>query len=276
MPELPEVETVRRGLAPVLEGQRLERVQIRRADLRFPFPDGFGQRLTGRTVTSVGRRAKYLLIELDDETILISHLGMSGSFRIYPENPPELDKHDHVVFGTSEGQEIRYNDPRRFGFMILTTRAELADHKMLHKIGPEPVFPGLDAKQLAARLAGRAAPIKAALLDQTVIAGIGNIYACEALFNAGISPKRKAASIKGARVDRLATAIKDVLMKAIDAGGSSLKDHRQPSGELGYFQHEFHVYGRTGEPCPNCGDGVTIKQMTQSGRSTFFCSRCQR
>lgn len=276
MPELPEVETVRRGLAPVLEGQRLERVQIRRADLRFPFPDGFGQRLTGRTVKSVGRRAKYLLIALDDETVLISHLGMSGSFRIYLEDAPELDKHDHVVFVTSDGKEVRYNDPRRFGFMELTTTSELADHKMLHKIGPEPVFPGIDGKELAARLSGRAAPIKAALLDQSVIAGIGNIYACEALFNAGISPKRKAASIKGARAAKLATAIKEVLLKAIDAGGSSLKDHRQPSGELGYFQHEFHVYGRTGDPCPKCGDGVTIKQMVQSGRSTFFCSRCQR
>ncbi len=276
MPELPEVETVRRGLAPVLEGQRLERVQTRRADLRFPFPDGFGQRLTGRTVKSVGRRAKFLLIGLDDETVLISHLGMSGSFRIYPKDPPELDKHDHVVFVTSEGQEVRYNDPRRFGFMELTTKSEMPEHKMLNKLGPEPVFPGLDGPALAARLAGRAAPIKAALLDQSVIAGIGNIYACEALFNARISPKRKAASIKGTRADRLAKAIKDVLIKAIDAGGSSLKDHRQPSGELGYFQHEFHVYGRTGDACPACGGGATIKQMTQSGRSTFFCSQCQR
>ncbi|NQW01868.1 MAG: bifunctional DNA-formamidopyrimidine glycosylase/DNA-(apurinic or apyrimidinic site) lyase [Rhodospirillales bacterium] len=276
MPELPEVETVRRGLAPVLLGHRLDRVQIRRADLRFPFPDGFGQRLTGRTVVTVGRRAKYLLIGLDDGTVLISHLGMSGSFRIYHDNPPPLDSHDHVIWRTSEGVEVRYNDPRRFGFMELTTVAELATHKMLEKIGPEPVYPGLDGPALAARLRGRATPIKAALLDQHVIAGIGNIYVCEALFMAGISPRRKADSVRGRRADKLAAAIREVLLKAIAAGGSSLKDHRQPSGELGYFQHAFQVYGRTGNPCPVCASGVTIKQITQSGRSTFFCSQCQR
>ena len=218
MPELPEVETVRRGLVPVLEGRRLERVQLRRADLRFPFADGFGQRLTGRTVVSVGRRAKYLLIGLDDETVVISHLGMSGSFRIYKDQPPALDTHDHVIWRTSDGVEVRYNDPRRFGFMELTTQAELASHVRLQKIGPEPVFPGLDGPQLAARLRGRAAPIKAALLDQSVIAGIGNIYACEALFMAGISPKRKADSVRGKRADKLAQAIQTVLLKAIEAG----------------------------------------------------------
>lgn len=276
MPELPEVETVRRGLAPVFEGQRLERVQIRRADLRFPFADGFGQRLTGRQVTAVRRRAKFLLIHLDDETVLISHLGMSGSYRIYMENPPPLDKHDHVIFVTSGGHEVRYNDPRRFGFMELTSTGEMQTHKMLEKIGPEPVFPGLDGKQLAARLKGRAAPIKAALLDQKVIAGIGNIYACEALFMAGISPKRKAHTVQGKRADRLAQAIREVLLKAIEAGGSSLKDHRQPDGELGYFQHSFQVYGQAGNPCPGCSEGVTIKQINQSGRSTFYCSRCQK
>lgn len=276
MPELPEVETVRRGLAPVLEGHRLERVQMRRADLRFPFPDGFGQRLTGRQVTSVGRRAKFLLISLDDGTVLIAHLGMSGSFRIYETDPPELDKHDHVVFVTSDGCEIRYNDPRRFGFMDLTSIAEMAAHPMLNKIGPEPVFPGLDGRALAARLKGRAAPIKAALLDQSVIAGIGNIYACEALFMAGLSPRRKAMSVQGGRADKLATAIQDVLLKAIDAGGSSLKDHRQTNGELGYFQHSFQVYGRAGHACPVCGPEGAINKITQSGRSTFFCPRCQR
>lgn len=276
MPELPEVETVRRGLAPVLEGNRLERVQLRRANLRFPFPDGFGQRLTGRTVITVQRRAKFLLIHLDDGTVLISHLGMSGSFRIYKNDPPPIAKHDHVIFVTSAGYEVRYNDPRRFGFMDLTTVDDMPTHKMIEKIGPEPVFPGLDGPELAARLLGRAAPIKAALLDQKVIAGIGNIYACEALFMAGISPKRKAQSVQGQRAERLSVAIKDVLLKAIEAGGSSLKDHRQPTGELGYFQHNFKVYGRTGEPCPSCGDGVTIKQINQSGRSTFFCSLCQR
>ena len=275
MPELPEVETVRRGLAPALEGQTLERVQMRRADLRFPFPEGFGQRLTGKRVKTVGRRAKFLLIELDDETVLISHLGMSGSFRIYETNPPELDKHDHVIFVTSEGTEIRYNDPRRFGFMDLTMQSEMAKHPMLEKIGPEPVYPGLDGAGLAERLKGRAAPIKAALLDQRVIAGIGNIYASEALFMAGISPRRKAASVQGGRALKLADAIQKVLLKAIEAGGSSLKDHRQTSGELGYFQHHFQVYGRAGETCPNCGPTVQIKQIMQSGRSTFFCSSCQ-
>lgn len=276
MPELPEVETVRRGLVPVLEGHRLDRVQLRRADLRFPFPDGFGQRLTGRHVRSVGRRAKFLLITLDNGTILISHLGMSGSFRIYENNPPELDKHDHVVFVTSGGCEIRYNDPRRFGFMVLTSEHEISEHSMLAKIGPEPVFPGLDGAALAARLKGRNAPIKAALLDQSVIAGIGNIYACEALFAAGISPRRKAASVQGGRAEKLAAAIQSVLMKAIEAGGSSLKDHRQPSGELGYFQHSFQVYGRAGQACPGCGPEGLINQISQSGRSTFFCPRCQR
>ncbi len=276
MPELPEVETVRRGLVPVLEGRRLERIQMRRADLRFPFPDGFGQRLTGRQVTSVGRRAKFLLITLDDGTVLISHLGMSGSFRIYETDPPELDKHDHVVFITSDGCEIRYHDPRRFGFMDLTSVAEMVAHPMLAKIGPEPVFPGLDGPALAARLKGRAAPIKAALLDQSLIAGIGNIYACEALFMAGLSPRRKAKSVQGGRADKLAGAIQSVLMKAIEAGGSSLKDHRQPSGELGYFQHSFQVYGRTGQDCPACGPTGVVHQITQSGRTTFFCPRCQR
>ena len=276
MPELPEVETVRRGLTPALEGQVLSRVQMHRPNLRFPFPDGFGQRLTGKTVKSVGRRAKFLLITLDDGTVLISHLGMSGSFRIYEADPPTLDKHDHVVFKISNGFEIRYNDPRRFGFMDLTTEAEMHDHPMLLKIGPEPVHPGLSGPELAARLKGKAAPIKAALLDQSVIAGIGNIYACEALFRAGISPKRKAGSVQGKRAEKLAAAIQDVLLKAIEAGGSSLKDHRQTSGELGYFQHSFQVYGRAGEACSVCGPDVPISQMTQSGRSTFFCSRCQR
>jgi len=276
MPELPEVETVRCGLAPALEGHTLARVQMRRADLRFPFPEGFGQRLTGKRVKRVGRRAKFLLIELDDETVLISHLGMSGSFRIYEQDPPELDKHDHVVFVTSQGTEIRYNDPRRFGFMDLTTQSEMVDHPMLKKIGPEPIHPGLDGAALATRLKDRAAPIKAALLDQSVIAGIGNIYACEALFMAGISPRRKAGSVQGGRAVKLAEAIQQVLLEAIEAGGSSLKDHRQTSGELGYFQHKFQVYGRAGDSCSRCGPAVQIKQINQSGRSTFFCSRCQR
>jgi len=276
MPELPEVETVRRGLAPVLEGRTLERVQLRRESLRFPFPDGFGQRLTGKQVKSVSRRAKFLMITLEDGTVLISHLGMSGRFRIFKDTPPALEAHDHVILQTSDGVEIRYNDPRRFGFMDLTSEEELGTYPMLNRLGPEPVHPGLDGKALAERLAGRGAPIKAALLDQAVIAGIGNIYACEALHMAGISPRRKARTVQGKRAGRLATAIQDVLMRAIEAGGSSLRDHRQPSGELGYFQHRFQVYGRTGEGCPRCGESHPIAQITQSGRSTFFCSRCQR
>jgi len=276
MPELPEVETVRRGLAPAMEGHVLVQAKMHRPNLRFPFPDGFGQRLIGKTVKSLSRRAKFLLITLDDGTILITHLGMSGSFRIYAAPPPPLDKHDHVVFSISNGFEIRYNDPRRFGFMDLTTEAEMAKHPMLAKIGPEPVHPGLSGPEMAGRLKGKAAPIKAALLDQSVIAGIGNIYASEALFIAGISPKRKANSVQGKRAEKLAAAIHEVLMKAIEAGGSSLRNHRQTSGELGYFQHSFQVYGRAGKPCSVCGPGVLVRKTTQSGRSTFFCSRCQR
>jgi len=276
MPELPEVETVRRGLHPVLHGRRLTRVVTRRENLRFPFPDGFGQALTGRQVTAVERRAKYLLITLDRDVVLICHLGMSGSFRIYPDNPPILDAHDHVLFLTSENVEIRYHDPRRFGSMDICPLDRLGDYPALKKLGPEPVAPGLAGSHLADRLRGRQMPIKSALLDQRVVAGIGNIYACEALFDAAISPRRRAAAVQAGRADKLARSIDAVLSRAIDAGGSSLRDHRQPSGELGYFQHSFRVYGRTGEACPRCRDGTPIRQITQAGRSTFFCSRCQR
>ncbi len=276
MPELPEVETVKRGLAPVLEGRVLERVVLNRENLRFPFPDGFGQALMGRRVTSVDRRAKFLLITLDSDMVLIAHLGMSGSFRIFHGPPPAADPHDHVVFLTSENVEIRYNDPRRFGFMDICPKAGLADYPMLKKLGPEPVNPAISGKVLGDRLRRKGSPVKAALLDQTIVAGIGNIYACEALFMAGISPRRKAATVQGGRAEKLAHAIENVLVFAIKAGGSSLKDHRQPSGELGYFQHSFQVYGRAGEPCPRCGGGMLIQQIVQSGRSTFFCSSCQR
>jgi len=276
MPELPEVETVRRGLIPVLEGRRLERVVLNRPNLRFPFPEGFGQALTGKRVSKVDRRAKFLLIRLEDDTVLIAHLGMSGSFRIYDRHPPALNPHDHVVFLTSDGVEIRYHDPRRFGFMDICPQAQLDDYSMLKNLGPEPVNPGIEGAVLGQRLRGRAAPVKVALLDQKTVAGIGNIYACEALFAAGISPRRKAGTVQGKRADRLARAIDDVLSLAIKAGGSSLRDHRQPSGELGYFQHNFQVYGRAGAPCPRCEGDAVIRQITQSGRSTFFCSRCQR
>ncbi|NQU60069.1 MAG: bifunctional DNA-formamidopyrimidine glycosylase/DNA-(apurinic or apyrimidinic site) lyase [Rhodospirillales bacterium] len=281
MPELPEVETVRKALAEVLEGRRLAHVETRRADLRFPFPRGFAKKLTGCRVESVGRRGKFLIIGLDDGLTLISHLGMSGRYRIYLKTPPKLEKHDHVVFETENGASIRFNDPRRFGFMDLVKTAALATYPMLVKMGPEPLSNAFNGPVLAAALKGRKAPIKAALLDQSVVAGIGNIYASEALFRAGISPKRKAATVQGSRAEKLVLALRSVLIEAIAAGGSSLRDHRQPSGELGYFQHAFAVYGRDGQPCPGCTcnpeTGVGgIRRITQSGRSTFYCARRQR
>jgi formamidopyrimidine-DNA glycosylase len=280
MPELPEVETVKQGLAPILEGQRIARVVARRPDLRFPLPDDFGQRLTGRTVIKVARRAKYLLIELDDGVTLMAHLGMSGRFRIYEGASPPLEKHDHVIISTDAGSEIRYNDPRRFGFMDLIEHGLSVSHPMLKGLGPEPLSEDFDASILTHALKGRRTPIKSALLDQGVVAGLGNIYVCEALFKAGISPKRVASSITGARAVRLYDAVIDVLNRAIAAGGSSISDHRQPSGELGYFQHSFSVYGREGEACPGCDCDPTktggITRITQSGRSSFYCSRRQR
>lgn len=280
MPELPEVETVRRGLAPVLEGRVIARAVARRPDLRFPLPEGFGQRLTGRTVARVSRRAKFLLIGLDDGATLICHLGMSGSFRVYENGAPRLAKHDHVIVTTDQGVEIRYNDPRRFGFMVLAEAGRLASHRMLKDLGVEPLGDDFDASVLARALRGRSSPIKAALLDQSVVAGLGNIYVSEALFQAGISPKRKAASIAGARAERLYRAIVDVLDRAVAAGGSSISDHRQPGGELGYFQHSLAVYGRAGESCPGCDCDVAktggIRRIRQAGRSTFYCTKRQR
>jgi len=280
MPELPEVETVRRGLVPVLEGRRIERAQARRPDLRFPLPEGFGQRLTGRTVTEVARRAKFLLIGLDNGATLISHLGMSGSFRIYDnlkDKAPAPAPHDHVIFKTDAGAEIRYHDPRRFGFMDLADAGELAGHAMFRDLGPEPLADDFDAGMLAAALRGRKAPIKTALLDQKVIAGLGNIYVCEALFRAGLSPKRKASTVQGGRARRLWTAVREVLTEAIAAGGSSISDHRRTDGEMGYFQHSFAVYGREGEPCPGCDCSTGgVRRMVQSGRATFYCSSRQR
>jgi len=280
MPELPEVETVCRGLAPVLEGQRLQRVIARRPDLRFPLPDGFGQRLTGRRVARVTRRAKYILVYTDDDTVLIWHLGMSGRVLIYTETssvevPPE-QTHDHVILETEAGAVVRFNDARRFGFMTLVDARELDEHPMIARLGPEPLDPAFDAAALATRLKGKRSPIKAALLDQHVVAGLGNIYVSESLFRAGISPRRLAHTVQGQRVQRLLPAIKDVLGEAIAAGGSSLRDHRQTDGELGYFQHHFAVYGRAGEACPNAECDATIRQIVQSGRSTFYCPKCQR
>ncbi len=276
MPELPEVETVRRGLMPAMQGKRLDAVIPRRPDLRFPLPDGFGQRLTGRTVVDIRRRAKFLMIDLDSPDVLIAHLGMSGSFRLGAAAFPE-EKHDHVIFKMSGGGEVHYNDPRRFGFMDLWPAADLAAHPMLARLGPEPLDDdAFSGPVLAARLKDKKTPIKAALLDQGVVAGVGNIYACEALYRAGISPKRLAHTVQGARADKLAAAVKAVLKDAIASGGSSLRDHIRPDGELGYFQHSFDVYGRTGEACANAACGAPILQIPQAGRSTFYCSRCQR
>ena len=280
MPELPEVETVRQGLADVLEGRRLHRVQAMRPDLRFPLPENFEGRLSGRQVEKLARRGKYLLIHLQERLTLIAHLGMSGRFRIFNTSPPPLERHDHVVFEAEGGISVRFNDPRRFGFMDLADTDTLADHKMLKNMGPEPLANDFNGPVLAATLKGRKSPIKAALLDQSVIAGMGNIYVSEALFRAGLSPKRKSGTVQGGRAENLARAIRDVLNEAIAAGGSSLRDHRQPSGELGYFQHSFAVYGCTGQPCPGCTCDPTrtggIRRITQSGRSTFYCAAKQR
>ena len=280
MPELPEVETVRQGLSDVLEGRRLHRVQVMRPDLRFPLPENFEGRLSGRQVEKLARRGKYLLIHLQERLTLIAHLGMSGRFRIFNTSPPPLERHDHVVFEAEGGISVRFNDPRRFGFMDLADTDTLAGHKMLKNMGPEPLANDFNGPVLAAALKGRKSPIKAALLDQSVIAGMGNIYVSEALFRAGLSPKRKSGTVQGGRAENLARAIRDVLNEAIAAGGSSLRDHRQPSGELGYFQHSFAVYGCTGQPCPGCTCDPTrtggIRRITQSGRSTFYCAAKQR
>lgn len=278
MPELPEVETVRAGLAPRLEGRVLVRVDQHRPDLRFPFPPDFAARLKGRRVVTLGRRAKYILARLDDGNIWMVHLGMTGTMvvRHGPPGPPAA--HDHLVIGTDEGWTVTYNDARRFGYMDLFPEDAIDRHPALAALGPEPLGNGFNAATLAAKLAGRNTPIKAALLDQTVVAGLGNIYVCEALFRAGISPRRSAHTVTGARAERLVAAIRAVLAEAIAAGGSTLRDFVQSSGELGYFQHSFKVYGREGEPCPgcDCGRAGGIARIVQSGRSTFFCAHRQR
>ena len=287
MPELPEVETVRLGLQPVLEGARIERLELRRPDLRFAFPRGFADRVGGRRVAGLGRRAKYLLADLDDGLRIIMHLGMSGSFRIeregdaatpglfhYPRDKQAL--HDHVVFHLSGGARVVYNDPRRFGFMDLADGPSDAASPYLATLGIEPVGNAFSGAALAERLAGRRSPLKAALLDQRLVAGLGNIYVAEALHRAGLSPMRVAASLSAEEVERLAAAVRAVLAEAIAAGGSSLRDHRQANGELGYFQHAFRVYDREGEACPSPGCRGVIERSVQAGRSTFWCAACQR
>ncbi|MCW0182891.1 MAG: bifunctional DNA-formamidopyrimidine glycosylase/DNA-(apurinic or apyrimidinic site) lyase [Zavarzinia sp.] len=275
MPELPEVETVCRGLARALEGRRLSRVQQRRPDLRLPFPPRFAERLTGRQIVAIRRRAKYMLWDLDDGTVLLGHLGMSGRMQVGVGPLPALGPHDHVVFETGDGPHVIYNDHRRFGLMTLDHRDTIAVHPLLAGIGPEPLGNEFNADVLSAALAGRRTPIKAALLDQKVVAGLGNIYVSEALFRAGISPEREAATVAGKRAERLVPAIRDVLNEAIAAGGSTLRDYVQADGELGYFQHAFKVYDREGDACPTCAKG-TITRIVQSNRSTYFCPRCQK
>lgn len=270
MPELPEVETTIRGLAPALEGERIARVELRRPDLRHPFPADLGQRLTGATVTGLGRRAKYGLIHTSRDDTMIFHLGMSGRWRV---DPSEVLTHDHLILETEAGRRLALNDPRRFGFVDLVERAALDQYAPFVAMGPEPLGPDFTAGHLLAALDGRAAPIKAMLLDQRIVAGLGNIYVCEALHMAGIAPSQAAGRISLPRLERLADAVREVLKAAIEAGGSSLRDYVRPDGELGYFSKQWRVYGREGEAC-HCG--AVIQRRPEGGRSTFWCARCQR
>ncbi|OAN66628.1 bifunctional DNA-formamidopyrimidine glycosylase/DNA-(apurinic or apyrimidinic site) lyase [Sphingomonas sp. TDK1] len=269
MPELPEVETTVRGLAPVLQGQRIERVLLNRADLRRPFPVDLGQRLTGATVTGLSRRAKYGLIDTNREDTLVFHLGMSGRWRI---DPSELGKHDHVVIETAR-HRLSLNDPRRFGSMDLVPTAALADWSAFKALGPEPLGPDFTTAHLVEAFRNRIAPVKALLLDQRIVAGLGNIYVCEALFLSGIAPSKPAGSISRAKLEKLVEAVREVLEAAIRAGGSTLRDYARPDGELGYFAKEWRVYGREGAPC-SCGR--LVQRRVDSGRSTFYCAKCQR
>jgi formamidopyrimidine-DNA glycosylase len=279
MPELPEVETVMRGLAARLHGRRIVRADMRRADLRWPVPSGLAAALTGANVASFARRGKYILMRLQGGDSLLLHLGMSGRMIITPPGPAAPVLHEHFVMQTEDGFRIALVDPRRFGSLDLLPTSEEASHPLLAGLGPEPLGPDFTAAKLSAALAGRRTPIKAALLDQRVVAGLGNIYVCEALFRARISPRRLAASVAGARAARLVPAIVATLTEAIAAGGSSLRDYVQPSGELGYFQHAWKVYGRAGaacELCPGKPACAGISRIVQSGRSSFFCPRSQR
>ena len=270
MPELPEVETTVRGLAPVLEGRILASVETRRADLRRAFPVDLRQRLTGARVTGLGRRAKYGLIDTDRGDTLIFHLGMSGRWRIDPE---AIGAHDHFLIETDQQRRLALNDPRRFGSLDLVRTEALHAYEPFLKMGPEPLSDAFCADYLAGALRGRSAPIKALLLDQRIVAGLGNIYVCEALHMAGIAPGRAGGRISKPRLARLVDAVKQVLLAAIEAGGSTLRDYARPDGELGYFSKQWRVYGREGEAC---GCGAPIRRRAEGGRSTFFCARCQR
>jgi formamidopyrimidine-DNA glycosylase len=294
MPELPEVETVRRGLEPAMEGARFAKVEVHRGDLRWPLAKDFARRLEGKTVIGLGRRAKYLLADLSSGDVLIMHLGMSGSFHVfqkeghgktpgnYYHEREQHAAHDHIVFHMSSGAIVTFNDPRRFGSMKIVARPDLDDEPLLRRLGPEPLGNAFDAAELARACTGKKTTLKAALSDQRVVAGLGNIYVCEALYRARLSPKRIAATIatkSGApneRAERLVEGIKAVLNEAIRDGGSSLRDHRLTDGELGMFQHNFRVYDREGEKCPTRGCRGTIKRIVQNGRSTFYCPACQK
>ena len=280
MPELPEVETVCRGLAARLVGRRFRRVIQRRKDLRFPLPARFAARLEGRRVERIARRAKYMLFHLDDGMVMLGHLGMTGRMLISTAVPEELEAHDHLIFETDDGTVVRFNDARRFGCFDLVSGNRLPKHRLLAGLGPEPLDDAFTGPVLAAALKGKKTPIKAAILDQRVVAGVGNIYASEALFRAGLSPRRLARTVQGNRANALAQAIKEVLTEAISAGGSSLRDFVQTDGELGYFQHRWAVYEREGIACPGCHCAFEktggIKRLAQSGRSTFYCPRRQR
>lgn len=274
MPELPEVETVCRGLAPVLEGRRIARLTLRRKDLRIPFPKDLRQRTEGRKVERIFRKAKYIVIALDSGDALIAHLGMSGRMQVFKGTAP-YETHDHVIFATDDGVEVRFNDPRRFGLLTVTPLAALGTHKLFRHLGPDPLDDAFTPAALSAALKGRKTSIKVALLDQRLVVGVGNIYASESLHLAGISPKRKAGTVAGPRAAALVPAIRKVLRDAIAAGGSSLRDHKQPSGELGYFQHAWKVYDREGEACRCGAKKAVVKRIVQGARSTFFCAACQ-
>jgi len=283
MPELPEVETVMRGLEPVMTGQRITHAAVNRPDLRWPFPENMAKRLTGARVERMWRRSKYILAELDrDETLLI-HLGMSGRMLIsgdpmgtFVHDHPAQQKHDHVVLDLENNARITFNDPRRFGAMDLINTQNIDNHPLIRVLGPEPLSNAFHERYLIDKVSHRKSPIKSVLLDQSVVSGLGNIYVCETLYRAGISPQRHAVNISAKRLAGLIPIIRDVLSQAIQAGGSSLRDFRQTDGELGYFQHSFDVYGREGKQCqtPDCND--TIRRITQSGRSSFYCPSCQR
>ncbi len=283
MPELPEVETVRRGLAPVMEGARIARAQVNRPDLRWPFPDRMAERLTGARIERLRRRSKYILADLDSGETLLVHLGMTGRMLVsgdvqgrFVHDHPAPERHDHVVFDMEDGARVTFNDPRRFGAMDMMPTASADTHPLLAALGPEPLGNGFHEAQLIAALKGRTMPIKSALLDQKIVAGLGNIYVCEALYRAGLHPQRRVNRIADKRIAALVPIVRQVLNEAIAAGGSSLRDFRQADGELGYFQHSFDVYGREGEPCrtPDCVK--TVHRVVQSGRSSFFCPACQR